>query len=100
MINLFAQGRMAIGTNYWASHAGTAMWTDWQPDVVDRDLAALSAAGLQWLRVFPLWPDFQPLAQLRGNSGAPYEMRLGEAPLPHDDLGRAGLSRLMNFASW
>lgn len=94
-MKLFASGRMAVGCNYWASHAGTAMWSDWRPDVVERDLAALSAAGLTWLRVFPLWPDFQPIVQMRGGFGAPYEIRLGEQPLPEDALGHAGLSATM-----
>lgn len=94
-MDLFPSGQMAVGCNYWASHAGTAMWADWRPDVVERDLAALSAAGLTWLRVFPLWPDFQPIVQLRGGFGAPYEVRLGDQPLPDTALGQAGLSALM-----
>ena len=49
-MKLFATGKMAVGCNYWASHAGTLMWSDWQRDVVERDLAALAAAGLTWLR--------------------------------------------------
>ena len=61
---LMESGTFAVGTNYWASHAGTAMWSDWRPDVVERDLQALAEAGLQILRVFLLWPDFQPLTQL------------------------------------
>jgi hypothetical protein len=94
-MELFAPGKMAVGCNYWASHAGTAMWSDWRPDVVERDLAALAAAGLTWLRVFPLWPDFQPIAQMRAGFGVPYEIRLGDAPLPVDALGQAGLSAVM-----
>ena len=94
-MKLFATGKMAVGCNYWASHAGTAMWSDWQRDVVERDLAALAAAGLTWLRVFPLWPDFQPIVQMRAGLGVPYEMRLGDAPLPDDALGQAGLSATM-----
>lgn len=46
-------GRFVVGCNYWASHDGTAMWSDWRPDVVDEDLRKLAAAGLQVLRVFP-----------------------------------------------
>lgn len=94
-MELFASGKMAVGCNYWASHAGTAMWSDWRPDVVERDLAALAVAGLTWLRVFPLWPDFQPIVQMRAGFGAPYEMRLGDTPLPDDALGQAGLSAVM-----
>ena len=51
---LFPSGQLALGCNYWASHAGAFMWRDWQPEAVDADLEKLSRAGLQWLRVFPL----------------------------------------------
>jgi hypothetical protein len=37
------------------------MWENWQPEVVSEDLKQLSASGMQVLRVFPLWPVFQPL---------------------------------------
>jgi len=52
---------MFLGCNYWASHAGVYMWRDWRPDVVEADLDKLAAHGMTVLRVFPLWPDFQPL---------------------------------------
>ncbi len=42
---LTEQGRFVIGSNYWVSHAGTAMWSDWRPDVIDRDLKKIAAAG-------------------------------------------------------
>jgi endo-1,4-beta-mannosidase len=92
---LLTPGRFVVGCNYWASHAGTNMWRDWQPEVVADDLARLAAAGLQVLRVFPLWPDFQPIALLRGGHGHAYEVRWGEEPLSNDELGRAGLSAVM-----
>jgi len=91
-ISLTEPGCFVVGCNYWASHAGTAMWSDWQPDVVDADLKQLADAGLQVLRVFPLWPDFQPITQLYTGAGRPMEMRHGEAPLTDDEAGRAGVS--------
>ena len=91
-ITLTEPGEFVVGCNYWASHAGTHTWRDWQPDVVAEDLRRLSNAGLQVLRVFPLWPDFQPLALLRGGGGQPVEFRHGEEPLPDDECGRAGIS--------
>ena len=59
---------------------------------MERDFRLLSDAGLQLLRVFPLWPDFQPIHLLRGGGGRPVEFRHGEAPLPDDPLRQAGLS--------
>ena len=56
-----APGGFALGCNYWASHAGMFMWRRWDGAVVERDLDLLSSHGMKLLRVFPLWPDFQPL---------------------------------------
>ena len=56
--SLLEPGAFVVGCNYWASHAGTAMWSRWRPGVVAADLRRLARAGLQVLRVFPLWPDF------------------------------------------
>jgi hypothetical protein len=89
---LTAPGGFVVGCNYWASHAGTAMWHDWQPEVIEQDLQQLSAAGLQVLRVFPLWPDFQPLTLLLTGEGQPMEFRHGEQPLPVTQAGQAGVS--------
>jgi hypothetical protein len=94
MISLTEPGHFVVGCNYWASHAGTAMWSDWRPDVVQADLRQLAEAGLQVLRVFPLWPDFQPLTLLRTGAGRPAEFRFGESPLPHTEAGRAGVSEV------
>ncbi len=89
-------GTFSTGCNYWASHAGTNMWRNWQPETVAADLKQLSQeAGLQILRVFPLWPDFQPLTCLKGGGGTRVEMRFGEDPLPQTSLGQAGISEIM-----
>ncbi|NLE55640.1 MAG: beta-mannanase, partial [Lentisphaerae bacterium] len=84
-------GSFVIGCNYWASHAGTDMWKDWRPDVVAKDFDTLAKNGLQVVRVFPLWPDFQPLTQLYGGGGRRVEIRHGEKPWPHNELGRSGI---------
>lgn len=34
-MELFEQGKFSVGCNYWASHAGTNMWSDWRPDVLE-----------------------------------------------------------------
>jgi hypothetical protein len=92
---LLQPGRFTLGCNYWASHAGTEMWRHWQPDTIDADFARLAAHGLTLVRVFPLWPDFQPITQLRGGAGSPVEIRLGEDRLPPGPLGQAGVSEVM-----
>jgi hypothetical protein len=90
--DLLDSGRFILGCNYWASHAGTAMWSQWRPEVVEDDFRKLSEAGLQVLRVFPLWSDFQPIHRLYGWAGIPHEYRFGENPLPDTQAGQAGIS--------
>ena len=67
-------GRFATGVNYWASHAATAMWTDWREDVVDADFVRLAEHGLTVARVFPLWSDFQPIHRLDLGDGTLAEL--------------------------
>ena len=94
--SLLKPGDFVVGCNYWASHAGTRMWSDWHPDIVETDLQRLAAHGIQVMRVFPLWPDFQPIIQLRSGAGALREIRLvGEIPLPETAAGHAGVSEAM-----
>ncbi len=85
-------GTFILGANYWASHAGTAMWSDWRTDIVEKDFKILSDNGIKYLRVFPLWSDFQPISLLRGGGGSPVEYRWGEKPLTDDAEGKAGVS--------
>ncbi len=53
-----------IGCNYWDSASGTDMWKNWQPKVINDDLQALSECGVKYLRIFPIWRDFQPVKKL------------------------------------
>lgn len=71
-----------LGCNYWASHAGAEMWTDWNAEVVEHDLKLLSQNGVRYLRVFPNWRDFQPVMPLYTEKGGFYEFRLEGGRLP------------------
>lgn len=93
--DFLTSGRLALGANYWASHAGIAMWRNWRPDVIEADFRFLREHGLKVLRVFPLWPDFQPISFLRGGHGSPVEARHGEAHLPDEEMIQSGLSEEM-----
>jgi beta-galactosidase len=91
----FPSGQIRIGANYWASHAGTMMWRDWRADIIEKDFALLRANKLEVLRVFPLWPDFQPLNRMLTCKNQFVEMRNKEQPLPDDQLIQDGVSKVM-----
>ncbi|MBR3086123.1 MAG: hypothetical protein IKH04_06945 [Kiritimatiellae bacterium] len=93
-------GRMAVGANYWASHAATRMWRDWDPAAVEADLRVLADAGITLLRVFPNWADFQPIHACfysGDNCRKVAETRMfdTEEPLPGTPCGRAGVDERM-----
>ncbi len=92
---LVESGNFVVGCNYWASHAGMLMWRDWRPEVVEEDLRQLAEQGVQVMRVFPLWPDFQPLTRTLGGGGHTVDLRFGEEPLPQTGAGRAGVAEEM-----
>lgn len=92
---LFESGKFFVGCNYWASHAGIYMWRNWDAEQVEKDLAALSGNGLQVIRMFLTWPDFQPLQRMYGGGGSLMEMRHGDQSLPDTEFGRAGLDPVM-----
>lgn len=67
--DIFDSGKFFVGCNYWASHAGMHMWRNWNGGQVEKDFDLLAAHSLTVLRVFPLWPDFQPLTAEFGGGG-------------------------------
>ncbi len=92
MKNVLADGEtFYTGCNYWASHAGMYMWRNWEPQTVEKDLAALAKNGVNMLRVFPLWSDFQPLTRLLGARGTDYGVSWNDKPL----LNPAGVDEEM-----
>lgn len=73
-----------LGVNYWASHAGVNMWSDWREEVVERDLEILARNGVDTLRVFPNWRDFQPVEPLFTNNHVLREYRMTGDRLPEN----------------
>lgn len=81
-------GILEIGCNYWGSHAGTNMWRNWDATIVERDLSVMEQQGMTLIRVFPQWPDFQPVIMLCGCAGVPVEYgRPDGTPLEVDSDG-------------
>lgn len=71
------------------------MWSNWEADVVRKDFRRLADNGVRVLRVFPLWPDFQPITMLYGQSGNPVEVRHGEVALEDAAASGSGVSPVM-----
>lgn len=95
MRKLFENNSFFLGCNYWASHAGIDMWKYWDEDVVRNDLKLLSENGINVLRIFPLWSDFQPIRLHLDYEVRPKEMRFGEEPFSHTPEGVAGVDPVM-----
>ncbi|MBQ9774849.1 MAG: beta-mannanase [Lentisphaeria bacterium] len=84
----FGKQNFYTGCNYWASHAGTGMWHDWRPDVVEDDFRKLASLKLKVVRLFPLWPDFQPLKRLARGANESCELRWkNDEVIPRDEDG-------------
>lgn len=51
-----------IGVNYWPASCGVEMWQEWPADEIRRDLDLLAELGLDCIRFFLRWQDFEPVA--------------------------------------
>ncbi len=97
MTDFMRDNRYYIGVNYWESEKSIRMWEDFDPAVIEADFQKLRACGVRVLRMFLVWPVFQPLKALWANSQI-YDYRMAngsrtdEAPLPDTEAGRAGVS--------
>ena len=67
------EGKMLLGVNFWGSKAGIRMWRAdaWDEASIEKDIAALAANGVELMRVFPTWSEFQPIRQEKKFQGAP-----------------------------
>ena len=67
------EGQMFVGVNYWGSKSGVHMWRadEWDEVTIEKDVASLAAVGVEVMRVFPTWSEFQPLARERKYQGVP-----------------------------
>ena len=44
-----------IGCNFWDSKSGTDMWLNFDEESLAKDLDALAATGIKYMRCFPNW---------------------------------------------
>jgi endo-1,4-beta-mannosidase len=54
--------RFLLGVNYWPRTRAMAMWSRFDLGEIDDDFARIAALGLDVVRFFLLWNDFQPAA--------------------------------------
>jgi len=52
-----------IGANYWSRNHGPAMWRDWHPDEIEQELNEIHNLGMNVIRIFLTWNDFQPIKE-------------------------------------
>jgi hypothetical protein len=74
-----------VGVNYWPGSSGVEMWKHWAPDEMREDLVLIGKLGLNTVRFFLRWEDFEPEA---GKLDAQMLDRLVEWM---DDIQRSGL---------
>lgn len=74
-----------LGCNYWASNAGIEMWRQFNAEAIKNDLKILSQHGVKYLRVFPLWRDFQPVRPNLGGRGQVAEYVMDDGNFPEND---------------
>lgn len=88
-----------LGCNYWASNAGIEMWRQFDAEAIKNDLKILSQHGVKYLRVFPLWRDFQPIKPNLGSEGRVFEYVMEDGSYPENDyfLDEAMLGRFSEF---
>ncbi len=92
-----------IGCNYWASHAGVYTWRNFDKDVIEKDLRLLKDYGVNCIRIFPTWEDFQPIErnpipQTPFYDQMPFKRRIADKPMSEQKY-ESGLSetQLENF---
>ncbi len=73
-----------LGCNYWDSEHGTDMWAKFDPEVLEKDMACMEEWGVEYLRVFPNWRDFQPVKTLYAWRGKFGEYVVGNDDTPYD----------------
>ena len=49
-----------VGVNYWPASCGVEMWQAWPTDEIRHDLDVIRDLGLNCIRFFLRWPDFEP----------------------------------------
>ena len=54
------QDNFAVGINYWPARKAMYWWKAFDVAEVERDFTVLNSYGVQQVRIFLTWEDFQP----------------------------------------
>ena len=57
---MFDEKLLVIGSNYWPREKAMHWWGEFELSPVKRDFSLMAEYGLELIRVFLLWEDFQP----------------------------------------
>lgn len=82
---------LALGVNHLPSRAGCRMWSEWDPDALRADFAAMAGAGLNTVRLFLFWRDLEP------EPGGPDEERLRRVRHAVELAGEHGLACVLSL---
>ncbi len=55
--------RFSLGVDYWPRRSAFAMWRDFDAGEIAEDVARIAALGLDTVRIFLRWDDFQPVPE-------------------------------------
>jgi endo-1,4-beta-mannosidase len=83
--------RFSLGVNYWPRRSAMAMWRSFDPDEIAEDFAHMAALGIDTVRFFLRWFDFQPEPRRMDSP------MLGRLELVMDLLASAGLRAMPTF---
>ena len=67
----FKSSSFLLGVNYWPRKSGVKMWRDFDEKEIDAEFAQIRELGMDTVRVFPLWDDFQPIYELPNAQNRP-----------------------------
>lgn len=89
-----------IGCNFWDSKSGTDMWLNFDEESLAKDLDALAATGIKYMRCFPNWREFQPVIALKGWGGFLNEYRMSGDRFPENEyyIDPVMIERFRKFA--